>query len=303
MKQRLPRPVDLPFPFRAPSVPEGVEPPVRRATSGGAYDTEWARRPAARFARLAVVEGLIRPATAALARPTRRGEDRLADLSGPAIFTANHHSHLDTPLLLTSIPEPWRHRLVVGAAADYFFTNQVTSTVSALAIGAIPIERSRVSRRGADLAAELLDDGWSVVIFPEGGRSPDGWGQPFQGGAAFLADKCGVPVVPVHLDGTGRILGKGMTRPRPGRTTVTFGPPLRLDEDESTRAFNRRLEAAVSALADEVATDWWQARRRAHQDSVDQDGVHTMRGPEVGAWRRQWSRPDRARTKRRRRWP
>ena len=54
-------------------------------------------------------------------------------------------------------------------------------------------------RQSADLARELIDDGWSLVIFPEGGRSPDGWGQPFKGGAAFLSIRTGAPVVPgVH---------------------------------------------------------------------------------------------------------
>ena len=45
-------------------------------------------------------------------------------------------------------------------------------------IGAIPIERSRVSRRSADLAADLIAQGWSLLLYPEGGRSPDGWGRP-----------------------------------------------------------------------------------------------------------------------------
>ena len=54
-------------------------------------------------------------------------------------------------------------------------------------MGAIPIERTKVTRRSAHQAAALLDDGWSMLIFPEGGRSPDGWGQPFRGGAASLA--------------------------------------------------------------------------------------------------------------------
>ena len=97
----------------------------------------------------------------------------------------------------------------MGAAADYFFRTRLTSTLSALAIGAIPIERTKVTRRSAALASELIDEGWSMLIFPEGGRSPDGWGQPFRGGAAYLSLRCDVPVVPVHLQGTGRILRNG----------------------------------------------------------------------------------------------
>ena len=56
------------------------------------------------------------------------------------------------------------------------------------------------------------------MIYPEGGRSPDGWGQDFKGGAAYLSARTGAPVVPVFIDGTGSIFGKGMKRPKPGRT-------------------------------------------------------------------------------------
>ena len=158
------------------------------------------------------------------------------------IFAANHHSHIDTPLVLTSIPDRWRYRMFVGAAADYFFGNRVTAALSALVMGAIPIERTKVTRRSADQAAALIAEGWSMLIFPEGGRSPDGWGQPFRGGAAYLSLRCGVPVVPVHLRSTGRVLAKGDTVPRPSRTRVTFGMPLWPREEEDSR----RLAARIS---------------------------------------------------------
>ena len=300
LARRLPR---LPFPFSAPTVPGGVEPVTGKARSGPDYETDWARRTPARVARVALVEGVARPAVAALARPDRHGLDRLtqlADAGGPVIFVANHHSHVDTPLLITSIPEPWRHELFVVAAADYFFRTPVTSALSALALGAIPMERTKVGRRSADRAAELIGDGWSMLIFPEGGRSPDGWGQPFRGGAAYLALRCGVPVVPVHLEGTGRILRKGRRLPKPARTRVTFGAPLVPAEADDSRRFAATIERSVAALADEATTDWWSARRRAHAGESP-----ALLGPDAPAWRRAWAvgDPDRSRTRRRRRWP
>ena len=143
------------------------------------------------------------------------------------VFAANHQSHLDTPLLLTSLPDRFRHRAVVAAGADYFFDTRVKATLSALVLGALPVERGRVDRRPLEQARALLDDGWSLVIFPEGGRSPDGWAQPFRGGAAYLSMHGGFPVVPVHLDGTGRVLPKGAKRPSRAAVHVTFGAPLR----------------------------------------------------------------------------
>ncbi len=290
----------LEFPLRAPSTPKGVDPAPKEKRTGGDYDTEWARSKPARMARAAIIEGPMRLVVSALAAPDRRGTDRLLGHEGPAIFAANHHSHLDTPLMLTSIPEPWRHKLTVGAAADYFFRTRLTSAVAALSIGAIPIERSKVGRRSADLAASLIDEGWSILIFPEGGRSPDGWGQPFRGGAAYLAQRCNVPVVPIHLEGTGRILRKGRSVPRPSTTSVTIGAPLRPREDENASRFAARVEAEVAALADEASSDWYRARIRAHAGASP-----GLTGPGTGAWRRAWALGDRSRgaKKRTRRWP
>jgi 1-acyl-sn-glycerol-3-phosphate acyltransferase len=287
-RARVPRVRDLvstsTFPYRAPTVPLTVEPLPEEQKLLGGYESEWARKLPARYARYFLTEGMVRPIIAGLAQPERRGLDRLADLEGPAIFAANHHSHLDAGLLITSLPEPHRHQVFAAAAADYFFDTRVKATASALVLNAIPIERTKVGRRSADQAAELIDDGWSMVIFPEGGRSPDGWGQPFRGGAAYLAIRCGIPVVPVHIAGTGRILPKGRNRPRPSRTVVTFGAPMRAAEKERSQGFADRLERAVAALADEATTDWYSARRRAALGETP-----SLSAPQSGVWRRAWA--------------
>ncbi len=295
------------FPYRAPTTPRGVEPLPDEKKTGADYDTDWARSFPARWTRIVLLESLLRPVIAGVARPTVRGLDQLEDLRRtgddgnvrPVIFCANHHSHVDTPLVLTSLPEPWRYQVFVGAAADYFFRTRATSAAAALALNAIPIERATVTRRSADLAAELIDDGWSMLIFPEGGRSPDGWGQDFRGGAAYLARRTGAPVVPIHLAGTGRILRKGSKRLRPSPTVVTFGAPIRAGDGEDTRRLATRIEQAVASLADEHVTDWYQARRRAHAHDTP-----TLSGPDGPSWRRAWALGDRGpRRRRRAAWP
>jgi len=277
----------LGFPWTAAPVPVGVDPPEEPDELGDRYDTDWARRPLARALRRGVIETVGRVGTDILARPEVRNLDRMEDLDGNAIFVANHHSHLDTPVLLTHLPRPWRSEMVVAAAADHFFDTRPKAAAISWAYGAIPMERKKVSRRSADSAARLLDEGWSLLIFPEGGRSPDGWGQPHKGGAAYLAVRCGVPVVPVHIDGTGRILAKGTTVPSPGRIEVNVGAPLRPVEGEDARRFAVRLEQAVAALADETVTDWWSARRRAHSGETP-----GLQGPQ-DSWIRDWRSPDR----------
>lgn len=288
------------FPYAAPAVPLGVEPRAERPRTGAAYDSSWAREQPARYARFFIVEGPIRAAMRMIASPTRHGLDRVEGIEGPAIFAANHHSHLDAPLMLTSIPAPFRHRMVVAAAADYFFGNRVSATLSSLAMGAFPIDRSRVSRDSAEHAAGLLAEGWSLLIFPEGGRSPDGWGQGHRGGAAFLSLRTGAPVVPVHLSGTDRVYGKGARRITPGRTTVTFGHPLLPAHGDDARRFATTIEHAVATLADEAATDWWSARLRAAAGTTP-----SLVGPDSTSWRRAWALGDRkGRTREdRRTWP
>jgi 1-acyl-sn-glycerol-3-phosphate acyltransferase len=236
------------------------------------------------LARALVLDGVSRPLIRAVAAPTITGLDRLEGLSGPVIFAANHASHVDTPLLLTSLPERFRHRTAVAAGADYFFDKRWKAGLWAFTINAIPIERSRASLRSVRLAAELLDEGWSLIIFPEGGRSPDGWGQEHRPGPAWLAARSGSPVVPVHIEGTRRILKKGGKGIRLSSTAITFGNPLRIGEGEDARQFAPRIAAEIEVLADEHASGWWTARRRAAAGTTP-----PLIGPSVGAWRRTWA--------------
>ncbi len=276
------------FPLGKPNWPSSMpRPPVIRRT-GVDYETDWARTRTARVARAVILDDVLRPAMQVIASPKVHGDDRLVGLEGPAIFVANHHSHLDTGLVLTSLPERFRHKAIVAAAADYFFTSRAKGAVSALAIGAIPMERTKVGRRSADLAANLLDDGWNLVMFPEGGRSPDGWGRSFRGGAAYLSLRCGRPVVPLYLAGTGRLWRRGKTLPKiAGKgegVHLVFGTPVWPEPGEDARRLAARLERAVAGLADEWSTDWWTARRRAASGQTP-----ALTGPSGGAWRRSWA--------------
>src|SRR5262245_59089121 len=107
------------FPYRAPTIPRGVAVPPKQKRTGADFDTDWARTPVARATRRLLVAGPLRGLVKALADPEVVGLDRLADLRAsieeepapPVIFAANHASHVDAPLMLTSIPAPWRSRL------------------------------------------------------------------------------------------------------------------------------------------------------------------------------------------------
>ena len=294
------------FPLAPPSWPTTVQRPDPERKVGLDYDHEWSRRYPVRLARAMVMDNVTRPAARVLAPATVRGLEHLQHLDGPVIFAANHASHIDTPLLLTTLPVELRHRTVVAAASDYFFDRTWKSVLWSFALAAIPIERSRVNRRSADTAAEVIEDGWNLVIFPEGGRSPDGWTQPFRGGAAYLARRTGRPVVPVYLHGTRHVLpkaaesgakapgGSGTESRRGGRLrrspiAVLFGAPMSPDEGESAHRFSDRVESAVATLAREVQSDWWQARRSVSAVAPVEGAETAHRGPSASAWRRAWA--------------
>ena len=291
----------LRFIAEPPATPRGVERRLQRPTTGVHYDTRWARRPLAKVVREAGVYGFMKPAIKLYGSPRVIGADRLRNIEGPVIFAANHHSHADTSLLLATIPSHIRRRLAVAAGADYFFPNQLTAAASALFIGAIPIERQKLSKLSINNALDVLAGGSSLLIFPEGGRSPDGWSQQHRPGAAFVAKRSGTPVVPVYLDGTGSVLPKGKNWPTRSRCAVVFGDMLHLDDGEDAKAFAKRIEARVNELADEFTSGWWQARRRAHAGSTPE-----LNGPEVGAWRRRWAlgpKPGTSTKNRAKKWP
>ena len=141
----------------------------------------------------------------------------------------------------------------------------------------------------ATTPGEVLADGWSLVIFPEGTRSKDGWMGNFRMGAAFLAHEYGVPVVPVAHRGTFAAMPRGQGWPSRGRRqlTIRFGEPLRPLEGESVRDFAPRIKNAVASLLDEDRTTWWEARRRSAAGATPDPS-----GPSVAQWRRVWEQSE-----------
>jgi 1-acyl-sn-glycerol-3-phosphate acyltransferase len=290
VRDRISRPRIFParysaFPFAAPTKPRKADVLPEINDLGIDYDTGWAREPTARVARRAMQETVLKAAVRGLASPTVLGLDRISHINGPVIFAPNHHSHLDIGIILQSIPMRFRDRTLVAAAGDYFFDRKWKAAASALLLNAVPIERKRVSRQSSDQLSELLRDNWNLVIFPEGGRSPDGWGQDFKPGAAFLAIRRGCPVIPIHIEGTDEVLPKGQLVPRRHSCTVTFGAPLVAGPDDDARSFNPRIEEAVATLADEHRSDWWTSRRNAALSQTP-----SLAGPDTTSWRREWVR-------------
>ena len=176
------------------------------------------------------------------------GLERLEAIAPPALFVANHESHLDTPVLLAALPPAWRRRVAVAAARDYFFAQPAIGAAVGLTFGAFPIERTDWVRPTLKNCDWLKRHGWSILYYPEGTRSTTGELGRFKNGVGMLAVQLGLPVVPVRTAGLFGVLPKGRWLPRPGRASVRFGEPFTVDPELDPRATTAAITRAVRAL-------------------------------------------------------
>jgi 1-acyl-sn-glycerol-3-phosphate acyltransferase len=226
------------------------------------FPTGWARTNTAQRARKALQKAVLTPLTWSQTNPEVRGLDHLEHVKGPVVLVANHSSHLDTPLIIGSLPKHLSAKLAVGAAADYFFDARWRAAITALVFNAFPVERHR-SRKLRSLAPFLLAKGWSLLLFPEGTRSEDGWMSPLRLGAAHLCVTNQVPIVPVVLRGTYAAMPRGRNWPLPGRprVVVRYGPVLYPQKDEGARGFNIRVGESIARLWAEEELGWYGSLR------------------------------------------
>src|SRR4030095_1595210 len=181
---------------------------------------------------------------------------------GPVIFAANHQSHVDTPAILLALARRWRYRIAPAMAKEFFkahffpeqygrwawFTNSLNYYLSTMFFNAFPFpQREAGLRETLRYAGEMVSEGTSILIFPEGRRSEMGEIDTFRPGVGILASRLQIPVVPVRGEGAENVLRVGWYMARPGRVRVKFGSPLML-HGEDYAALAGQVEAAVKRL-------------------------------------------------------
>ena len=191
---------------------------------------------------------LLQPLLALFVQMNVHGREKFVAREGPCLLIGNHTSHLDTLVLTRSLPRAIRQRVAVAAAADYWFHNPVQGFLARLAYNLYPMVRNGSARASLEHTVDLIDRGWSVLIFPEGTRSPNGQLQPFRAGIGLLASETGIPVVPIRLRGGYDLLPKGQWWPRRGAVTVTVGAPLCFPLGSDAVAVTHELEDRLRTL-------------------------------------------------------
>jgi long-chain acyl-CoA synthetase len=222
----------------------------------------WTRGRAARAFRRVNLPLWVMPLARAFAWTRVEGRERLRDLQPPVIFAANHQSFMDGPVIMAALPPAWRYRVAPAMGKEMFaahffpaehgrrawFTNSLNYYLAVLFFNAFPLpQREAGARQTLRYIGDVLAEGTSVLIFPEGRRSETGAIDRFRPGIGMIASRLGVPVVPVRIDGLQHVLGVGSHMARPGRVRVTFGTAMRLTGDDFS-ALAQRVEEAVRAL-------------------------------------------------------
>jgi len=197
------------------------------------------------------------------------------------LVVANHCSHVDFGLVSYALGAMGQE-LVVLAAKDYFFNTGLRRFIATNFTRLIAFDRERAQIESLDEALGELAAGRSVLMFPEGTRSPDGALHEFKSGAGYVALHSGCDVLPVHISGTHEVLGKGHLIPRRAPVEVRIGRPVAnaelralAEDSEGAGAYRKladRMREAVIALVERRAPA--PSRQRAAAAETEQkEGV------------------------------
>ncbi|MBI1896113.1 MAG: 1-acyl-sn-glycerol-3-phosphate acyltransferase [Acidobacteria bacterium] len=151
-----------------------------------------------------------------------RGIEKI-DTASNYVFVSNHLSYMDTPVVLSAIPVQFRFL----AKKSLFKIPLLGYHLKRAGHLAVPRGNPREAVKTMSEAGRIIRErGVSVLIFPEGGRSPKGYLLPFKEGAAYIAIKAGVPVAPLCVTGTLEVLPTGSIHVRPGQAQIRIGDPI-----------------------------------------------------------------------------
>jgi len=182
------------------------------------------------------------------------------DTTVQRVFFANHTSHLDTLLLWSLLPPQVRCLTRPVAAKDHWNATGLRRFVAHKVFNAILIERPdhscgdslspvTIASRAFSTMLEAMGENYSLILFPEGTRGNGTTMRPFKSGLYHLAcKKPGLELIPVYLENLNRILPKGELLPVPLLSSVSFGPPLYLGDQESKTSFLERARRAIEEL-------------------------------------------------------
>lgn len=256
---------NLPPPATAQAIEAKTRPPISLSEKEAAAPPHhiyprWPWSWPIKAIRIVFIDFVMRPLIRLLAAPrVIRQTDDLP--SGPVLIIANHVTAYDGALVLYALPPALRHRTAIAMSGEMLFDlrrgqNQRNALLNLLSpieywlvtafFNVFPLPRLRGFQQSFEHAGEAMDQGYSVLVFPEGARSPDAKLTPFRSGIGLLTQQSRVPVLPIALAGLGQMKKTGWFRS--GHLEIRIGNPVLPDDHATPTELTAKLEASIRLL-------------------------------------------------------
>jgi long-chain acyl-CoA synthetase len=225
--------------------------------------SRWAQNWLARWIRVLGYNCVTLPYIMVMARPKIIGRERLKDFRGPALIISNHIAQIDIGFLMAALPMHLRNRLGVAMQGEmlrsmrhppkeWFFLKrwweQVRYALIALFFDVFSLPQRAKYRESFRFAGELVDRGYSVVIFPEGRRTETGEMSPFRSGIGLLATHLSLPIIPMRIDGLFPFKIAQKHYAPPHAVQVRIGDPVRFEPTADPEEIAKELQRIVANL-------------------------------------------------------
>lgn len=184
------------------------------------------------------------------------GLPNLRKIKGPVIFIANHVSYLDQPAIMYSLPRKIRYKIASAVRKEFFFSEEGTSLVNKIlfpyamiAFNVFLLPQKSGFRKSLSFMGSLIDQGVSILVFPEGSRTRNGKLQDFMSGLGLMVKEFQVPVVPIKILGMEKIYPRGSKIPRKGKCQVVFGKPIEFTTETPSEIIEISRNAILNLTA------------------------------------------------------
>ncbi|HZQ92713.1 MAG TPA: AMP-binding protein [Terriglobales bacterium] len=223
----------------------------------------WAQRWPMTWIRPLVYYALTYPYTMIMARPRVTGRENLRGMKAPMLMVSNHLTYIDIGFLMAALPARYRTRLAVAMAGEQvralrhpargvgWFRRWLDRLDYWLVTGlfnVFPLPQQSGFRQSFAFAGDSVDRGYSVVVFPEGVRSRTGEMAAFRSGIGLLANRLGLPVLPMKIEGLHELAAAGKHWAKPGTVRVKIGVPVHFSPETDPGQIARELQRRVTAL-------------------------------------------------------
>jgi long-chain acyl-CoA synthetase len=230
--------------------------PQKAALQSGYRYPRWAQRWPITWIRELIYYLLSWPATMLMAHPKIIGRENLRGVQGPVLVICNHVTYIDVGFVLLALPPRLRRKLATGMWGEMlwemwrppqswnFFVRwsyQVGYWLVVALFNVFPLPQQSGVRESFAYAGESADRGYSILVFPEGRRTPDGKPSPFRSGIGMLASRLSIPVVPIRIDGLYGMKMAGHKIARPGELKVVIGRPMRFPPETPPEEITKEL--------------------------------------------------------------